>query len=164
MAVMMIVAAPVTMSVSVAMPEAPTATLPETLAMVMPMTSGAGGFERVRRRVALLDGSNDVLHENTYEVLAGRYGSVNPDTIGQELQKFDLRIPDDLPQETLSVLEIKEDCSQRQKVHYGKIIEWIVVLGIIEQMSARKAMPVEDARRVAKLHMAARIAELPYLH
>jgi hypothetical protein len=58
MAVMMIVAAPV--SVAMAMSEAPTATL--AMVKVMPMTSGAGGFERERRRVALLDSSNDVLH------------------------------------------------------------------------------------------------------
>ncbi len=116
------------------------------------------------RPFQIFEGSNDVLHDNTFEVVAGRYGSVNPDTISQELQKFGLRIPDDLPQRTLSVLQIKQDCSQRQKVHYGKIIEWIAVLGIIDHISPREAMPVEDARRVAKLHIAARIAELPYLH
>ena len=116
------------------------------------------------RPFQIFEGSNDVLHDNTFEVVAGRHGSVNPDTISQELQQFGLRIPDDLPQGTLSALEIKEDCSQRRQVHYGKIIQWIVVLGIIEQMGAQKAMPVEDARRVAKLHIAACIAELPYLH
>ena len=116
------------------------------------------------RPFQIFEGSNDVLHDNTFEVVAGRYGSVSPDTISQELQKFGLRIPDNLPRGTLSVLEIKGDCSQRQKVHYGKIVEWIVVLGILEHMSAQKAMPVEDARRVAKLHMAACIAALPYLH
>jgi hypothetical protein len=116
------------------------------------------------RPFQLFEGSNDVLHENTFEVVIGRYGSVNPDTISQELHKFGLRIPDDLPQGTLPALEIKEACSRRQKVHYGKIIEWIVVLGILEQMSAQEAMPVEDARRVASLQLTARVAELPYLH
>ncbi len=115
------------------------------------------------RPFQIFEGSNDVLHDNTFEVVAGRYGSVTPDTISQELEKFGLRIPDDLPQGTLSVLDIKEECSQRQKVQYGKIIEWIVVLSILEHMSGQKAMPLEDARRVVKLRMAACIAELPYL-
>ena len=50
------------------------------------------------------------------------------------------------------------------KVQYGKIIEWIVLLGILEHMGAKEAMPVEEAQRVAKRHIAARVAELPYLH
>ncbi len=116
------------------------------------------------RPFQIFEGSNDVLHDNTFEVMAGRYGSMNPDTISQELQKFGLSIPNDLPDGTLSVLEINEECSQRQKVHYGKIIEWIVVLSILEYMSTQRTMSVEDARRVANFHLAARIAELPYLH
>lgn len=116
------------------------------------------------RPFQIFEGSNDVIHDNTFEVVAGRHGSVNPDTISLELQNFALSIPDDLPQGTLSVLDIKEECSQRRKVHYGKIIEWIVVLSILEHASAHDAMPVDDARQVAKRNIAARIGELPYLH
>jgi alkylation response protein AidB-like acyl-CoA dehydrogenase len=115
------------------------------------------------RPFQIFEGSNDVLHDNTFEVVAGRHGSVNPDTISLEVQKFGLRIPDDLPDGTLSALDIKGECSQRQKVHYGKIIEWIVVIGILEHISAQEVMSVDDARRVANRHLAARIAELPYL-
>lgn len=116
------------------------------------------------RPFQIFEGSNDVLHENTFDVVIGRYGSVNPDTIAQELHKFGLRIPDDLPQGTVPALNIKDTCSQRQKVHFGKVIEWIVVLGILERMNAQEALPVEDARRVANLELTARIAELPHLH
>jgi len=116
------------------------------------------------RPFQIFEGSNDVLHDNTFEVVAGRYGSVNPDTISQELEKFGLQIPENLPYGVLQALEIKEECSQRRKVHYGKIIEWIVVLGILEHMSTKETISVEDARQVANLNLAARIAELPYLH
>lgn len=116
------------------------------------------------RPFRIFEGSNDVLHGNTFEVVTGRHGAVSPDTIGQELERLGLRMPGDLPQGTLPALEIKDECSQRGKVQYGKIIEWIVLLGILEHMGAKEAMPVEEAQRVAKRHIAARVAELPYLH
>lgn len=116
------------------------------------------------RPFQIFEGSNDVLDDNTFEVIAGRYGAVNPEAINQELEKFGLRLPDNLLAGTLSILNIKKECTQRQQVHYGKIIEWIVTIAILEHMRAKESTLVEDAMRVAKLNIAARIAELPYLH
>ncbi len=115
------------------------------------------------RPFQIFEGSNDVLHDNTFDVMNGRYGSVNPDAISQELETYGLRLPDDLPEGVLALLNVVKECSQREQVHYGKIIEWIVVLSIVDHSHAKENAPVEDARRVAKFHLAARVAELPYL-
>ncbi len=115
------------------------------------------------RPFQIFEGSNDVLDDNTFSVLAGRYGRVSPEAISQELEKFGLRMPSDLPKGALDALDVKEECSQRRRVQYGRIIEWIVVRSLVEHIGMDQKVPVEDARRVTNRYIASCTAELAYL-
>ncbi len=115
------------------------------------------------RPFQIFEGSNDVLDDNTFSVLAGRYGRVTPEAISRELEKFGLRLPADLPKAALDALDVKGECVQRQRVQYGRIIEWIVVRSLVEHIGADQNIPVEDARRVTNRYIASCTAELAYL-
>lgn len=115
------------------------------------------------RPFRIFEGSNDVLHENSFEVVAGRHGAVTPETVDRELSTFGLRMPDNLPPGTLTALNVGEKLPQRQTVHRGKIIEWIVALGILDQIAPQVPMPGDEGRRTGRRHIAALLAELPYL-
>jgi len=115
------------------------------------------------RPFRIFEGVNDVLHDNTFVVLAGRYGTVTADAVSRELATFGLRMPEGLPEGTLAALASPPDASQREHVHCGKVIEWVVVLAVMEYMNAQHAMPIDEARLVAQRSIAALIAERDYL-
>jgi alkylation response protein AidB-like acyl-CoA dehydrogenase len=116
------------------------------------------------RPFQIFEGSNDVLHDNTFEVLASRYDAVSPAALEREMKTFGLELPGDLPGGTLDALAVDGACSQREQVHLGKIIEWIVVSGILEKVSDSPSPELDDARRVIQFHLAGLVAEWPYLH
>ncbi|MEA2068779.1 MAG: acyl-CoA dehydrogenase family protein, partial [Verrucomicrobiota bacterium] len=115
------------------------------------------------RPFQIFEGSNDVLHENTYEVLASRYGGVNTEVVGTELERYGLKLSDDVPMAVRDTLVRDGGLSQRQKVQYGKIISWMLAQATLEREAAHEGGPVEDGLRLAQRHMAAHAAELPYL-
>jgi alkylation response protein AidB-like acyl-CoA dehydrogenase len=115
------------------------------------------------RPFQIFEGSNDVLHENTYEVLASRYGGVDPETVGQELERYGLKLSDSIPVPVRDTLVLSDELSQRQKVQYGKIVSWMLVMSMLEHESSNNGSPVEDGIRLALRSMVSLSAELPYL-
>ncbi|VGO21621.1 acyl-CoA dehydrogenase family protein [Pontiella sulfatireligans] len=115
------------------------------------------------RPFQIFEGSNDVLLENTYEVLASRYGGVDPETVGMEFERYGLSVSNEIPAMVREALVRKEELSQRQKVLYGKIVSWMLVQAVLEQESSHTGRVVEDGTRLAHRHMAAHAAEMPYM-
>jgi hypothetical protein len=52
---------------------------------------------------------------------------------------------------------------QRQKVHYGKVVSWILAQSILEKDSAETGKTVDHGMKLALRHLASLTAELPYL-
>ncbi len=115
------------------------------------------------RPFQIFEGSNDVLQENTYEVLASRYGGVNIEVVGEELERYGLKLSADVPLAVRDVLVRDDGLSQRQKVQYGKIVSWILAQAVLEWESTAEDSPVEEGLRLAQRNMVALVAELPYL-
>ncbi|WP_372846302.1 acyl-CoA dehydrogenase family protein [Pontiella sp.] len=115
------------------------------------------------RPFQIFEGSNDVLLENTYDVLASRYGGVDAEVVETELERYGLKRSDQVPAAVREGLLRNDGLSQRQKVQYGKIISWILVLSVLEREAALEGNPIEDGLRLAHRHLAAHMAELPYL-
>jgi alkylation response protein AidB-like acyl-CoA dehydrogenase len=115
------------------------------------------------RPFQIFEGSNDVLQENTYDVLASRYGGVNAEVVGAELGRYGLKLSENVPAAVRDVLERNDGLTQRQKVQCGKLISWMLVQSVLERESATTGNPVEDGLRLALRHMAAHAAELPFL-
>ncbi|MCF7848347.1 MAG: hypothetical protein K9M45_05805, partial [Kiritimatiellales bacterium] len=115
------------------------------------------------RPFRIFEGSNDVLHGNTYEVLATRYGGADAEAVGLELERYGLKLSDDVPAAVRDVMVRSDELSQRQKIQYGKMVAWMLVQAVLERESSRDGSPVEDGLRLAQRHMAAHAAEFPYL-
>jgi alkylation response protein AidB-like acyl-CoA dehydrogenase len=115
------------------------------------------------RPFQIFEGSNDVLQENTYDVLASRYGGVNTEVVGTELERYGLKLSDQIPVAVRDALIRDDGLSQRQKVQYGKIISWMLVLSTLERDATNEGSPIEDGMRLAHRHLAALVAELPYM-
>jgi alkylation response protein AidB-like acyl-CoA dehydrogenase len=115
------------------------------------------------RPFQIFEGSNDVLHENTYDVLASRYGGVNVEVVGAELERYGLKLSEHIPQVVRDVLVRDPELSQRQKVHYGKMVSWILAQSILEKDSADTGKTVDDGMKLALRHLASLTAELQYL-
>jgi alkylation response protein AidB-like acyl-CoA dehydrogenase len=115
------------------------------------------------RPFQIFEGSNDVLLENTYEVLASRYGGLDAEAAGMEFERYGLSVSDDIPAAVRDALMSSEELSQRRKVLYGKIVSWMLVQSVLERESARTGRPVEDGLRLAHRNMAAHAAEMPYM-
>ncbi|MEI6891039.1 MAG: acyl-CoA dehydrogenase family protein [Pontiella sp.] len=115
------------------------------------------------RPFQIFEGSNDVLNENTYEVLASRYGGVNTDVVGAELERYGLKLSDDIPVAIRDTLIRNDGLSERQKVQYGRIVSWMLVQSVLEWEAAKSSAAVEDGLRMVQRNMAALAAELPFL-
>ncbi len=114
------------------------------------------------RPFQIFEGSNDVLLENMYDILLNRFGGVDFETIGLELERYGLKLSSDIPPAVREVLVAKNEISQRQKVLCGKLISWLLTQAILER-EASAGEPVEDGLRIAKQSMAAHAAEFPYI-
>ncbi len=115
------------------------------------------------RPFQIFEGSNDVLQENTYDVLASRHGGVDIEAVEQELARYSLRLSDNIPAPTRDALARNAELSQRQKVQFGKMVSWMLALSTLEYEAAVENGPIEDGQRLAQRHLAALAAELPYL-
>ena len=115
------------------------------------------------RPFQIFEGSNDVLLENMYDILVTRYGGVDVETVGLELERYGLNLPSDMPAAVREVLVKTEELSQRKKVLCGRLISWILVQAVMEREAATTGGPLEDGVRLAQRHMAAHAAELPYI-
>ncbi len=115
------------------------------------------------RPFQIFEGSNDVLHENTYDVLASRYDAVDTEVAGAELVRYGLKLSDSIPAAVRDALAMGEQPSQRQKVQGGKILSWILVQSVLEQEAATTGETVEHGMRLASRQMASLSAEMPFL-
>jgi len=115
------------------------------------------------RPFQIFEGSNDVLLENTYDVLASRYGGVNAEVVGAELERYGLKLSENIPVAVRDVLVRNDGLSQRQKVQYGKMVSWMLAQAVLEREASTTGNPVEDGLRLALRHMSAHAAEFPYL-
>ncbi|MEE9367705.1 MAG: acyl-CoA dehydrogenase [Pontiella sp.] len=115
------------------------------------------------RPFQIFEGSNDVLLENIYDVLVGRYEGVDMESIGMELERYGLKLSSDIPSSVRDIMIRNAEHTQRQKVLSGKIISWMLIQAILERESAIGGDSVEDGLRLAKQYMAAHAAELPYI-
>ncbi len=116
------------------------------------------------RPFQIFEGSNDVLHENTYEAIVAAHDRVDLETITSSLATYGLALSDQIPPATRELLDREDQhLTQRQKAQYGRIIAWVVMLSIIERLSDTDTVPTDDACRVALVNMAGMTAELPYM-
>jgi alkylation response protein AidB-like acyl-CoA dehydrogenase len=115
------------------------------------------------RPFQIFEGVNDVLYENTYDVLAGRYGVVDSEAVEKELDRYGLTFSDDVPVAVRDVLAPCGELTQRRKVQYGRIVSWLLAQSVLERQSACDGLAAEEGLRLAKRHIAARAAEFPYL-
>ncbi|MDF7800397.1 acyl-CoA dehydrogenase [Pontiellaceae bacterium B1224] len=116
------------------------------------------------RPFQIFEGSNDVLHENTFDVLASRYGAVNAEVAGAELVRYGLKLSEDIPMAVRDALAGDDDArSQRQKVQCGKILSWLLAQSVLENEASTAGSPVEHGQRMARRQMSALAAELPFL-
>ena len=115
------------------------------------------------RPFQIFEGSNDVLHENTYDILSSRYSGVNVEVVGAELERYGLKLSEHIPQGLRDILVRDEGLSQRQKVHYGKMVSWIFAQSILEKETADTGKSLDNGMKLTLRHLASLSAELPYL-
>ena len=115
------------------------------------------------RPFQIFEGSNDVLHENTYDILASRYGGVNVEVVGAELERYGLKLSEHIPQGIRDILVRDDGLSQRQKVQYGKMVSWILAQATLEKDAADTGKTVDHGMKLTLRHLASLAAELPYL-
>ena len=115
------------------------------------------------RPFQIFEGSNDVLLENIYDVLVGRYEGVDMEAIGSELERYGLNLSNEIPPAVRDIMVRDNEPTQRRKVLSGKIISWMLVQAVLEREASISGDPVEDGLRLAKRSMATHAAELPYI-
>jgi len=115
------------------------------------------------RPFQIFEGSNDVLHENTCETIAGRHGRCDRAALEDELQVYGLPFPDDLPQPALDLLAGAAELSQRQKVQLGQIIAWIFIRALQHRKPAAGDIAHAEAELVAQRRIAELTAGMAYL-
>ena len=114
------------------------------------------------RPFQIFEGSNDVLLENMYDIMVTRFGGVDLESIGLELERYGLKLSSDIPPAVREVLVRNDELTQRQKVLCGRLISWLLTQATLEREAAAGG-PVEDGLRVAKQYLAAHAAEFPYI-
>jgi alkylation response protein AidB-like acyl-CoA dehydrogenase len=107
------------------------------------------------RPFRIFEGSNDVLDENTFEVIAARHGRCDRDTLEAEFGVYGLHMPTDIPSTITDLLPGKHN--QRWTVVLGRLIAWICMQAIWEKTESAD-VPRIIGRRIAEL-----AAALPYL-
>jgi len=115
------------------------------------------------RPFLIFEGSNDVLHDNTFETMVARHGSCTLTTLSRELAAYGLSLSAEIPEAGLRLFECSERPSQRQRVQLGRVIAWFFMLGIVEGGGDVDSAPGRDAVRVAQRAIAALAGEMAYL-
>ncbi|MFH1567089.1 MAG: acyl-CoA dehydrogenase [Gemmatimonadota bacterium] len=115
------------------------------------------------RPFQIFEGSNDVLDENTMEVLYGRHGRGDLDAVAAELGRYGLRLPGGLPETVSSALGGGPDQGQRQKVQLGRLVAWVFALAIVRATPLPEASDPVAAERLARRRIAELAAAVPYL-
>jgi alkylation response protein AidB-like acyl-CoA dehydrogenase len=115
------------------------------------------------RPFQIFEGSNDVLHENSYDVLSSRYGGVDLEAVGSELGRYGLTVSSELPESVRARLTRGDLLNQRQKVLTGKMIAWVLVQSVLEREASLEGTRVDEGLLLSLRSMAALAAEYPYL-
>jgi len=117
------------------------------------------------RPFRIFEGVNDVLNENTFDVLAARHGTVTLEALQGELEHYGLALDDALlPANVKTVFPADADrLTQRRRVLYGDLLNRIAALAVVSHEAAVQNRDFRDGTRFLQRHLAARASELPYL-
>ena len=107
------------------------------------------------RPFRIFEGSNDVLDENTYDVIAARHGGCDRDTINAEFSVYDLKLPTDIPPALTDLFPGKHN--QRRTVVLGRMLAWICMQSIWKKTESA------DVPRIISRNIAELAAAIPYL-
>ncbi len=115
------------------------------------------------RPFLIFEGSNDVLHENTFEAIIAHHDACTTETVHKELAIYGLPLSADVPLVACDLFQKTSEPTQRQKVQLGRIIAWIFMLGILEVSSNPNEEARNDAKHLAQAAIASLAAEMEYL-
>ncbi len=116
------------------------------------------------RPFRIFEGVNDVLNENTFDVLAARHGTVDLETLAAELAHYGLILDDDLPAPVKAVFPaVADTLTQRRRVLYGDLLNRITALAVVRHEASAQNRDFHDGIRFLLRHLAAKASELPYL-
>ncbi len=116
------------------------------------------------RPFPIFEGVNDVLHDNSHEIMVARYGGCTLDGLEAELERYGLPLSPAIPPSALACFTKDSPTRlQRQSVQMGRIMSWIFALGILDSSSIPEGEGVDQARRMLTRRLAALAAEMDYL-
>lgn len=115
------------------------------------------------RPFRIFEGVNDVLNENTFDVLAGREGIVNLERLNSGLEPYGLELRErDLPQGVCDALAVVP-VSQRQRVAKGELLAWLTAFAVLHHEGDKHGWDIDEGHFYLCRRLASRAAELPFL-
>jgi alkylation response protein AidB-like acyl-CoA dehydrogenase len=114
------------------------------------------------RPFRIFEGVNEVLDEQIYEMIVRRNGSCDPEMVASELAHYGL-MPSGKIYKTTLELFAEPATTQRVRVALGRILAWIVCLGIVENATEKSDEQRRDATLFVSRQIAASAASVPYL-
>ena len=114
------------------------------------------------RPFRIFEGVNEVLDESIYEMILRRNGSCDGEAVERELAHYGLH-PSGKIYKTAIELFHKPATAQRHRVALGRILAWLVCLGIMENATQKSDQQRRDATLFASRRIASIAASIPYL-
>ena len=114
------------------------------------------------RPFRIFEGVNEVLDESIYEMIVRRNGRCDPDAVARELAYYGLG-PSGRIYKTALELFSKPATAQRQRVAFGRVLAWLLCLGIVEKATEKSDEQRRDATLFVSRQIAGIAASIPYL-